>query len=345
MRATVMHRAGDVRIETVPDATLNHPTDAVIRITRACICGSDLWPYNDLPATSGGQQMVHEAIGLVEAVGADVHRIKVGDLVIMPFAYSDGACMFCDEGLPTSCLHGGFFGNGGEAGGAQAGALRIPQADGTLYPIPVGPDDALMPSLLTLSDVMGTGHHAAVTARVAPGKRVAVVGDGAVGLCGVIAAKRLGAEQIIILGRHPERIALAKAFGATDVVSERGAAAIERVRELTGGFGAHAVLECVGSQQAIVTAVGIARPGGAIGRVGVPHYEAVPAGQPTFFGNISVAGGPAPVRAYIEELLPDVMEGRIEPGRDFDRIVALDGVPDGYRAMNERQALKVMVRP
>ena len=344
MQATVMLRAGDVRIEGIPDAALIHSTDAVIRITRACICGSDLWPYNGTPK-EGGQRMGHEAIGLVEAVGADVRRIKVGDLVIMPFAYADGSCIFCDEGLPTSCIHGGFFGNGGETDGAQAEALRVPHADGTLYPIPVGPDDALMPSLLTLSDVMGTGHHAAVTARVRPGVKVAVVGDGAVGLCGVIAAKRLGAEQIIILGRHSDRIALARAFGATDVVSERGDEAIERVRDLTRGFGVHSVLECVGTGAAIDSSVGIVRPGGAIGRVGVPHYEAVPAGQKTFYGNIIVAGGPAPVRVYIDELLPDIMEGRIEPGKVFDSVVALDGVPDGYRAMNERKSLKVMVRP
>ena len=344
MRATLMHRAGDVRIEDVADAAILHPTDAVIRITRACICGSDLWPYNDLEASAGPRRMGHESIGLVEAVGSEVERIKVGDLVIMPFAYSDGRCMFCEEGLPTSCLLGGFFGNG-DVGGAQAEALRVPQADGTLYPIKVGPDDALMPSLLTLSDVMGTGHHAAVTARVAPGARVAVIGDGAVGLCGVIAARRLGAEQIILMGRHPDRIALGRSFGATDVVSERGEAAVERVRELTGGYGAHAVLECVGSEPAITTAVAITRPGGAVGRVGVPHYAGVPGGMQTFFGNITVGGGPAPVRAYIDELLPDVMEGRIEPGRVFDRTVDLGGVPDGYRAMNEREALKVMVRP
>jgi threonine dehydrogenase-like Zn-dependent dehydrogenase len=346
MRATVMHRAHDVRIENVPDAVIVQPTDAVIHITRACICGSDLWPYNDLEADGGGRQMGHEAIGLVEAVGAEVQRIKVGDLVIMPFAYSDGSCMFCDEGLPTSCVHGGFFGNGGDVGGAQAEALRVPHADGTLYPIAVGPDDALMPSLLTLSDVMGTGHHAAVAARVRPGSTVAVIGDGAVGLCGVMAAKRLGAEQIIILGRHADRIALATEFGATDVVGERGDEAVEQVLELSGGFGAHSVLECVGSEQAVGTAVQITRPGGAVGRVGVPHYDAVPGAlSPTFYRNIVVAGGPAPVRAYVDELLPDVMEGRIQPGRVFDRIVGLDGVPDGYRAMNEREALKVMVRP
>lgn len=345
MRATVMYKAGDVRVENVPDPGIQAPTDAVIRITRACICGSDLWPYKELPPTPEGRLMGHEAIGVVEEIGADVRRVERGQLVVMPFAFSDGTCMFCDEGLHTSCVHGGFFGNGGGIGGAQAEALRIPQADGTLFPLPVGPDDALMPSLLTLSDVMGTGHHAAVCAKVRPGGRVAVIGDGAVGLCGVIAARRLGAEQIIIMGRHPDRIALAKRFGATDVVSERGEAAIERVRALTGGFGAHSVLECVGTEQAIRTAVRIARPGGAVGRVGVPHYDAVPAGQETFFGNVSVAGGPAPVRAYIAELLPDVMEGRIEPGRVFDRTVDLDGVPDGYRAMAAREALKVMIRP
>jgi threonine dehydrogenase-like Zn-dependent dehydrogenase len=345
MRATIMYRAGDVRIENVPDAAIVKPTDAVIRITRACICGSDLWPYNELEPTEDGRRMGHEAIGIVEAVGADVKTVKRGDVVVMPFAYSDGTCMFCDEGLQTSCVHGGFFGVGGEAGGAQAEALRIPQADGTLFPLPVGADDALMPSLLTLADVMGTGHHAARMAKVGKGKKAAVIGDGAVGLCGVIAAKRLGAEQIIIMGRHPGRIELAKAFGATDVVSERGEAAVEHMRALTGDFGVHAVLECVGTEQAIRTAVSIARPGGAVGRVGVPHYDAIPDAQPMFYGNVSVGGGPAPVRAYIAELLPDILEGRIEPGRVFDRTVGLDEVPDGYRAMNERKAIKVMVKP
>lgn len=344
MRATVMHKAHDVRIENVPDAAIQNPTDAVIRVTRACICGSDLWPYNGGP-NENGQRMGHEAIGIVEDVGSDVQSIRRGQVVIMPFASSDGSCMFCEEGLPTACVHRGFFGNGTGLEGAQAEALRIPYADGTLFPLAVGEDDALMPALLTLSDVMGTGHHAAVTAKVAPGHKVAVVGDGAVGLCGVIAAKRLGAEQIIIMGRHADRISLAKEFGATDVVSERGEEATQRVRELTGGFGAHSVLECVGTEQAMATSVAIARPGGAVGRVGVPHYEAVPGGQLTFYNNVSVAGGPAPTRAYIAELLPDVLEGRIEPGRVLDRTVGLDGVPDGYRAMNEREALKVMVRP
>lgn len=345
MRATVMYKAGDVRVENVPDAEIIEPTDAVIRVTRACICGSDLWPYNDLQPTPEGRPMGHEAMGVIEAVGSEVHTIRAGQLVIMPFAYSDGSCMFCDEGLPTSCIHGGFFGIGGGIGGAQAEALRVPQADGTLFPLAVGPDDALMPSFLTLSDVMGTGHHAAVCAKVRRGGSAAVVGDGAVGLCGVLAAKRLGAEQIIIMGRHPDRITLAKEFGATDVVSERGDAAAERVRELTGGFGVHSVLECVGSEPAIATAMSVVRPGGAVGRVGVPHYLSVPAADQMFYDNVSVSGGPAPVRAYIAELLPDVMDGRIQPGRVFDRTVALDGVPDGYRAMNMREALKVMIRP
>lgn len=343
MRATIMHKAGDVRIEDVPDAAIKEPTDAVIRVTRACICGSDLWPYNDLPETPGGQPMGHEAIGVVEDVGREVEHIRRGQVVIMPFAYSDGSCAICQEGINTSCRVGGFFGSAG-VGGGQAEALRIPQADGTLYPIDVDQDDALMPSLLTLSDVMGTGHHAALTARVRPGAVAAVVGDGAVGLCGVIAAKRLGAERIIIMGRHPSRLALAQDFGATDVVSERGEEAVARVRDLTRGFGAHAVLECVGSAQAMDTALGIVRPGGAIGRVGVPHYAPID-GNGTFFHNVIIAGGPAPVRAYMDELLPEVREGRIEPGRVFDRTVDLDGVPDGYRAMNEREALKVMVRP
>jgi threonine dehydrogenase-like Zn-dependent dehydrogenase len=344
MRATIMHAAGDVRIEKVPDPTIIESTNALLRVTRACICGSDLWPYQTMQRSDRGQPKGHEAIGVVEAVGADVRTVKRGDVVVMPFASSDGTCIFCHEGLPTACIHLSFFGNAG-SDGAQAEAIRIPYADGTLFPLPVGKDDALMPSLLTLSDVMGTGHHAAVAAKVGPGKDVAVVGDGAVGLCGVIAAKRLGAERIILLGRHPDRIALAREFGATDIVSERGPEAIERVRELTGGHGVHAVLECVGLAQAMETAVEITRAGGAIGRVGVPQDAAMPGSQTAFYHNVTVGGGPAPVRAYIPELLPDIMEGRIQPGRVFDRVVDLDGVPGGYRDMNDRKALKVMVRP
>jgi threonine dehydrogenase-like Zn-dependent dehydrogenase len=336
-----MYGAGDVRIETVPDARIIESTDALVSVTRACICGSDLWPYKSMEPSETGRRMGHEFIGLVEAVGSDVHTVKKGDLVVAPFAWSDGTCVFCREGLQTSCLHGGWW--GGELDGGQGEAVRVPQADGTLVTLSVGRDDALMPSLLTLSDVMGTGHHAALAAKVGPGKSVAVVGDGAVGLCGVIAARRLGAEQIIILGRHPDRIALAREFGATDVVSERGDEAIERVRELTGGLGVHSVLECVGYEQSTLTALSIARPGGAVGRVGVPQGETMPAAQPSFYNNVTISGGPAPVRAYIEELLPDVLEGRIEPGRVFDRVTNLDGVPDGYRAMDEREAIKVMI--
>jgi threonine dehydrogenase-like Zn-dependent dehydrogenase len=344
MRATVMFGAGDVRIENVPDARLVEPIDAVVRVSRAAICGSDLWPYATLERSETGRRMGHEAIGVVEAVGADVRTMNVGDLVVMPFAFSDGTCVFCHEGLQTSCVHGGFFGTP-DVDGAQAEAVRVPQADGTLFVLPIGEDDALMPTLLTLTDVMGTGHHAAVTAEVGPGKTVAVVGDGAVGLCGVIAARRLGAEQIMILGRHPDRIALAREFGATDVVSKRGEEAVERVRELTDGFGVHSVLECVGLEQSTLTAIAIARPGGAVGRVGVPQDETMPASLPAFYNNVTVGGGPAPVRAYIEELLPDVLKGRIEPGRVFDRVVGLEGVPEGYSAMNEREAIKVMVQP
>ena len=344
MRATVMYGAGDVRIENVPDAIIEDTTDALVRVTQACICGSDLWPYKDLQPGEPARVMGHEAIGIVEAVGADVRTVKAGDLVVMPFAFSDGTCDYCQHGLQTACSHGGFFGNP-EVPGAQAEAVRVPLADGTLYPLPVGVDDTLMPSLLTLSDVLGTGHHAAMTARVRPGTTVAVIGDGAVGLCGVIAAKRLRAEQIILLGRHHDRIALARDFGATDVVSERGDEAVERVKQLSGRDGVHSVLECVGTEQSILTAVEIARPGAAIGRVGVPHYNAIPQAQPTFYKNLTVGGGPAPARAYLDELLPDILDGTIEPGRVFDRTVDLDGVPDGYRAMNDREAMKVLVKP
>lgn len=342
MRATVMFGAGDVRIESVPDARLSEPTDALVVVSRACICGSDLWPYQTMEHSDTGRRMGHEFIGVVDAVGDEVRSVKVGDVVVAPFLWSDGTCVFCQEGLHTSCLHGGRWGAENVDGG-QGEAVRVPQADGTLVVLPVGRDDALMPSLLTLSDVMATGHHAARSAQVGPGKIAAVVGDGAVGLCGVIAARRLGAEQVILLGSHPDRIALAKEFGAMDIVSERGEAAVERVRDLTGGFGAHSVLECVGHGQSTVTALSIARPGGAVGRVGLPQHAEIPEALPTFFGNVSIGGGVAPARAYIEELLPDVLEGRIEPGRVFDRVGPLDEVPDGYRAMNEREAIKVMI--
>src|SRR5881275_657652 len=251
MRATVMYGAGDVRLEDVPDARLVEPTDAVVRVTSAAICGSDLWPYKSMEPSETGRRMGHEFIGVVEAAGEDVRTVKPGDLVVTPFLWSDGTCVFCQEGLHTSCLHGGRYGDEGVDGG-QGEAVRVPQADGTLVVLPVGKDDALMPSLVTLTDVMATGHHAALAAKVGPGRTIAVVGDGAVGLCGVIAARRLGAEQVILLGRHADRIALAREFGATDIVSERGNEAVERLRELTGGLGAHSVLECVGLEQSTV---------------------------------------------------------------------------------------------
>jgi threonine dehydrogenase-like Zn-dependent dehydrogenase len=343
MRATVMYGAGDVRVEDVPDARLIEPTDAVVAITHAAICGSDLWPYKSMEPSETGRPMGHEFIGIVDSVGDDVSTVQAGDLVVTPFVWSDGTCVFCQEGLQTSCFHGGRYGWDGVDGG-QGEAVRVPQADGTLLVLPVERDDALMPSLLTLSDVMSTGHHAALGARVEPGKTVAVVGDGAVGLCAVLAARRLGAERIIVLGHHPDRIAIAQEFGATEVVRERGDEAVERVRELTDGFGAHSVLECVGLEQSTVTALRLARVGGAVGRVGVPQEETIPDATRTFFDNVTIAGGPAPARAYIEELLPDVLEGTIEPGRVFDRVSLLDDVPDGYRAMNEREALKVLIK-
>lgn len=287
--------------------------------------------------------MGHEFIGILEVVGDDVRGFKAGDLVVAPFAWSDGTCVFCHEGLQTSCLHGGWW--GGDLEGGQGEAVRVPQADGTLVRLPVAEDDTLMPSLLSLSDVMGTGHHAARAARVAPGHTTAVVGDGAVGLCGVIAAQRLGAERIIMLGRHEDRIALAQEFGATDIVRERGEEAVERVKELTGGLGAHSVLECVGHALSMETAIAIARPGGAVGRVGVPQEETIPLARPSFYNNVTIGGGPAPARAYIEELMPDVLEGRIEPGRVFDRVIGLDEVPEGYRAMNDRESIKVLIKP
>jgi threonine dehydrogenase-like Zn-dependent dehydrogenase len=343
MRATVMYGAFDVRVENVPDAQLVEPTDAVVSVTRAGICGSDLWPYKSMEPSETGRRMGHEFVGVVEDVGAEVHSLKQGDFVISPFLWCDGTCVFCREGLQTSCLHGGRYGDPGVDGG-QGEAVRVPQADGTLVVLEAEPDDALLPSLVTLTDVMSTGHHAALAAHVGPGKTVAVVGDGAVGLCGVIASKRLGAERVILLGRHRERTALGRDFGADEIVEERGEEAVAHVHQLTDGFGPQSVLECVGVEQAMATAVELARPGGAVGRVGVPQQESFP-GNVAYWKNVSVGGGPAPARAYIEELLPDVLEGRIQPGRVFDRTTDLDGVPEGYRVMNDREALKVLIDP
>ncbi len=338
-----MYEAGDVRVEDVDDATISDPTDAVVRITHSCICGSDLWPYKSMKAKEGGNRMGHEFIGIVEDVGSEVSGVATGDLVISPFTWADGTCEFCGEGLHTSCRNFGVWGN--EGNGAQAEAIRVPWADGTLVKVGSEPDEALLPSLLTLSDVFCTGHHAAVSAAVEPGKVVAVVGDGAVGLCGVLAAKRLGAERIILLGRHEDRTGIGRDFGATDVVAERGDEAVEKVRELTGGDGAHSVLECVGMPESFETAAGVVRPGGNIGRVGVPQDGKLPAARAMFMNNVTVSGGIAPARAYIEELLPDVLEGKVEPGKVFDDTIAMDEIPAGYQAMNDRETIKALVKP
>jgi threonine dehydrogenase-like Zn-dependent dehydrogenase len=311
-----------------------------VRITHSCICGSDLWPYKSREQSEQGDRIGHEFIGVVEETGSAVSTVKAGDFVIAPFAWFDNTCEFCREGTTTNCLHGGFFST------AQAEAVRVPQADGTLVKAPVGEDSALLPSLLTLSDVLITGHHAAVTAGVDARTTVTVIGDGAVGLLAVLAAKRLGAERIVLMGRHKDRTDLGLEFGATDVVAERGEEGIAKVRELTGGHGTHTVLECVGHMPAYEQAVGVVRAGGVISRVGVPQYEEAPVGMGTLWGrNITLTGGPGAQRPYIEELLPEVLEGRIEPGKVFDRTVGLDGVPDGYRAMDAREALKVLVQP
>lgn len=344
MRATVFHGTRDVRVEQVPDPRIERPTDAVVRITHACICGSDLWFYRGVAPWEPGWRTGHEWMGVVEEVGSEVTSVKPGDHVLAPFAYSDGTCEFCRKGVHTSCLNGGYWGGDSEDGG-QGEAVRAPQADGTLVKIPeeVTGDERIMAAVLPLTDVMGTGHHAAVAAQVGPGCTVAVIGDGAVGLCGVLAAKRLGADRIIVLGHHDNRLQVARSFGATDVVAERGEEAIGKVQEMTGG-GAEAVLECVGNQGSMDTAAGVARPGGVIGYVGVPAEVKAVDIRHLFSNNIALRGGVAPVRAYIPELLADVVAGRLDPSPVLDLTVDLDGVPDGYRAMDERTATKVMVK-
>jgi threonine dehydrogenase-like Zn-dependent dehydrogenase len=342
MRATVMYGAGDVRVENVPDPVIREPTDAIVRVLRSCICGSDLWPYRSMPASGHGRRMGHEFLGIIEDIGTEV-TLKRGDVVLAPFVWSDGNCDFCREGLQTSCRHGGLW--GGDLDGGQGEAVRVPQAPGTLVRLPAGLDEALLPSLLTLSDVMCTGHHAAVSARVSSRTTVTVVGDGAVGLCAVLAARRLGAEQIILMGRHKDRTDLGREFGATDVVAQRGEEGIARVRELTGGDGTHAVLECVGTQEAIDTSIGVVRDGGVVGRVGAAQYDKVPLGFGTIMRNVAVAGGVAPARAYIPDLVPGVLDGSLQPGKVFDRSITLGQTPDGYQAMAERQALKVLIQP
>jgi len=344
MRATLLYQAGDVRVEDVADPKIQQPTDAVIRIVVGCICGSDLWPYKSAPFTEHPRQMGHEFIGVVEETGSEVRNVKRGDVVVAPFTYADNTCEYCRRGLTTSCRHGGQWGINGVDGG-QGEACRIPYADGTLVKLPVAEDSDLLPDLLTLSDVMCTGYHAAHTAGVKPGESVTVIGDGAVGLCAVISAKLLGAERIILMGRHTARTDLGREFGATDVVAGRGQDGVEAVRELTGGFGTDTVLECVGLKDALVQASGVVRDGGTISRVGAPQYPEVPFGFMEFLRNITLTGGVAPSRAYIEQLMPHILDGEINPGRVFDRTVGLDQVAEGYRLMNDREALKVIVRP
>ncbi|MEU5106885.1 alcohol dehydrogenase catalytic domain-containing protein [Streptomyces sp. NPDC021354] len=345
MRATVMYGPRDVRVENVPDPRIVEPTDAVVRITLACVCGSDLHPYHSMDKTDEGVPMGHEFLGVVEETGSEVHGLKRGDFVVSPFAFADNTCPICRDGFQTACPHGGWYGAGG-VGGAQAEAVRVPQAEGTLVKIPTDVDTALLPSLLALSDVYLTGYHAAHMGRVEPGKTVTVIGDGAVGLSAVLASRRMGAEKIILMGRHTSRTDLGREWGATDVVAERGEEGIAEVMDMTGGEGSHVVLEAVGLMPAYEQAYGIVRPGGIISRVGVPQYEEAPVGFGSLFGkNAQLAGGPAPVRAYLEPAIADVLAGRIDPGRVFDAEVALDEVADAYRAMDERSRLKVLVRP
>jgi len=347
MRATYMYGAGDVRVIDVPEPTLQQPTDARVRVVRACVCGSDLHPYHSMPADPAGAPMGHEFIGVVEETGSEVTTLSKGDFVIAPFAWSCGTCEFCRVGLQTSCVRGGFWASGGIDGG-QAEAVRVPLADGTLVKVPgVGEDtdEARLASLLTLSDVYGTGWHAAVRGGVASGSTVTVIGDGAVGLLAVLSAKQLGAERIVLMGRHQVRTDLGREFGATDVVAERGEEGIDKVRELTDG-GSPIVLEAVGHMPAYEQAIGVVRAGGVISRVGVPQYDDAPVGFGTLFGpNVTLTGGPAPVRAYLEQLLPAVLDGTVNPGLVFDETVALDDTAKGYAAMDDRTALKVLVRP
>lgn len=347
MKATLMYGAGDVRVETIPDPTIQAPTDAIARTVRACVCGSDLHPFHSMPASEQGTPMGHELIGVVEAVGSDVRTLKPGDFVIAPFAFADNTCVFCREGFQTSCQHGGWYGSV-ETGGLQAELARIPLADGSLVKVPdVDPDSAderLLGSLLTLSDVYLTGYHAAHMGRVEAGRTVTVIGDGAVGLSAVLASRQLGAERIILMGRHTDRTDLGRAWGATDVVAERGDEGIATVMELTGGEGSHIVLEAVGHMPAYEQAFGVVRPGGTISRVGVPQYEEAPIGFGSLFGkNVTLTGGPAPVRAYMEAAIPQVLSGEIDPGRVFTQSVTIDGVPAGYAAMDARTALKTIV--
>lgn len=338
MRATVLHAPSDIRLDEVPDSVIEEDTDAVVRSLAACICGSDLWPYRGLAGPQSKPRKIgHELLAVVESVGSSVSNVAVGDVVIAPFLYSDNTCALCQKGVHTSCVNGGGY------DGCQAEKVRIPQADGTLVTVPADQmTDELVPHLLALSDVFPTGHHAAVSARVTEGSTVVVVGDGAVGLSGVLAAKRLGAGTVIAMSRHEPRQAIARQFGADHVVAERGKEGAEQVKEILGGIGADAVLECVGTNDSMKQAFQSVRPGGTVGYVGMPHE--VKLNIPVmFYTNSNLVGGVAPVRAYLDELLPDVLDGTITPGLVFDQTLPLDQVADGYTAMDERTAIKTLL--
>jgi threonine dehydrogenase-like Zn-dependent dehydrogenase len=351
MRATIIHAPRDIRIEERPDPVLRRPDDAVVRVVAACVCGSDLWPYRGVRPVEKPHPIGHEFVGVVEAVGDEVSTLAVGDFVVAPWAVSCGECPQCLNGVQVACDHRASWGGADEYGfpvdAGQGERVRVPMADGTLVPVPgvTDPDEGLLKSLLTLSDVMGTGHHAALAARVGPARTVVVVGDGAVGLCGVLAARRLGAKRIIAMSRHEDRAAIARRFGATEVVAERGKAAAEKVRELLGGVLADSVLECVGTSESMDQALRCTRPGGSLGFVGVPAGGAeLPIGA-LFSRNISVGGGAASTRAYLPELLADVLSGDIEPGLVFDAVMPLEDAAAAYAAMDERRAIKVMLVP
>lgn len=339
MRGVVMYGPGDVRVEERDVPQVVAPTDAILRVVASCICGSDLWPYRGADATRQPTPMGHEYVGVVEAVGADVRTIKGGDFVVGSFFASDNTCEICRSGYQTHCVQR----QPGAATGAQAEYLRVPLADGTLVATPGMPDADLVPSLLAASDVLGTGWFAAVAAEVGPGKTVAVVGDGAVGLLGVLAAKQLGAERIIAMSRHADRQALAREFGATDIVTERGDGGVARIKELTGGLGAHSTIEAVGTQESMMQAIRATRPGGHVGYVGVSHEVSLP-GEELFFSGVHLHGGPAPVRRFLPELIDLIWTRQIDPGKVFDLTLPLDLAADGYQAMDDRTAIKVLLQ-
>jgi threonine dehydrogenase-like Zn-dependent dehydrogenase len=349
MLATLIHGPRDIRSTEVEDPRIERPTDAVVQVVASCICGSDLWPYRGVQETRKTHPIGHEFVGVVAEVGSEVSTLRPGQFVIAPFVVSDGTCINCRNGIQTSCLHGAAWGSEDEHGhpvsGGQSSRIRVPLADGTLVATDEMPSDDLIPSLLALSDVMSTGHHAAVSAGVGPGKTVAVVGDGAVGLCGVLAAKRLGAERIVLFSRHESRQALGREFGADTIIDERGDAGVKAVEALFDGVGPDCVLECVGTAESMDQALRSVRPGGHVGYVGVPSGGAELPIRTMFGGNINVAGGVAPARAYIPELLVDVLSGAINPGKVFDLTLPLAEVADGYVAMDERRAIKVLLQP